>query len=245
MHTKRRSVILTYHSLDESGSVISVSPSVFAQHMEELAKLGAPVVPLDQVVAKPGSVAITFDDGFCNFAEHAVPVLARHRFPAALFVVSGHCGGTNNWADQAPNAVPRLPLLSWSDLAKLPASIALGAHTATHRHLDALSDSECARELTGCRDEIEHHTGRHVRFLAYPYGAASAAVRAVARRDFDLAVGTTLKFVTPRSDRMELPRMDAYYLRGRFTMERLFSVAGAAYVQVRHALREIRKSASR
>ena len=73
-----RSAILTYHSLDDSGSVISTPPSRFQRQMEFLAASGIPVAPLDQVLACPGSVAITFDDGFRNLLDHAVP------FPLAV-----------------------------------------------------------------------------------------------------------------------------------------------------------------
>ena len=45
-------------------------------------------------------LALTFDDGFANFAEHAVPVLQRLSFPATVFVVSGHCGRLNDWPGQ-------------------------------------------------------------------------------------------------------------------------------------------------
>src|SRR5271157_5964061 len=127
-----RSAILTYHSLDDSGSVISIQPALFRRHMEFLAESGVPVVPLDQVLGRPGSVAITFDDGFRNFADWALPVLDRHQLPATIFIVSQYCGQMNDWPSQSGAGVPRLPLLSWGELAALPALVSVGAHTATH-----------------------------------------------------------------------------------------------------------------
>lgn len=57
-----------------------------------------PVVTLSQLVAglrgeaalEPGSVAITFDDGYWNVLAHALPVLSRYRLPATLFVTMGY-----------------------------------------------------------------------------------------------------------------------------------------------------------
>ena len=49
--------------------------------------------------------AITFDDGYQDFYDHAVPVLQRKGVPAALFVVTGLVGTTQG---QTPNRLYRL-----------------------------------------------------------------------------------------------------------------------------------------
>jgi len=235
-----RSVILTYHSLDDSESVVSIPPSLFRRQMEFLAASGIPVVPLDQALHRPGSIAITFDDGFCNLLDHAVPVLERLRLPATIFVVSEYCGRNNNWPSQ-PHGVPDLPLLSWDKLSALPPLISLGAHTMTHPDLRRLSAEECERELCECQGQIEQHLGRPVRCLAYPYGASSPQVRSLADRHFELAVGTSLRFLSTRSSRLDLPRIDAYYLRGWFSLERLFTESGSLYIGFRSLLRDVRR----
>ena len=235
-----RSVILTYHSLDDSESVISIPPALFRRQMEFLAASGIPVVPLDQALHRPGSIAITFDDGFCNLLDHAVPVLERLRLPATIFVVSEYCGRNNNWPSQ-PHGVPDLPLLSWDKLSALPPLISLGAHTMTHPDLRRLSAEECERELCECQGQIEQHLGRPVRCLAYPYGASSPQVRSLADRHFELAVGTSLRFLSTRSSRLDLPRIDAYYLRGWFSLERLFTESGSLYIGFQSLLRDVRR----
>ena len=151
----RRSAILTYHSLDDSGSVISTPPALFRRQIEFLAASGIPVTHLDQVIRQPGSVAITFDDGFGNVAEHAVPLLEQYGFPATVFVVSQFCGRRNNWPSQPAGAVPVLPLLGWDDLAGMPERVAIGAHTATHPDLSRLPASQCEEEMNSSRDQIE------------------------------------------------------------------------------------------
>jgi len=235
-----RSVILTYHSLDDSESVISIPPALFRRQMEFLAASGIPVVPLDQALHRPGSIAITFDDGFCNLLDHAVPVLERLRLPATIFVVSEYCGRNNNWPSQL-HGVPDLPLLSWDKLSALPPLISLGAHTMTHPDLRRLSAEECERELCECQGQIEQHLGRPVRCLAYPYGASSPQVRSLADRHFELAVGTSLRFLSTRSSRLDLPRIDAYYLRGWFSLERLFTESGSLYIGFQSLLRDVRR----
>jgi peptidoglycan/xylan/chitin deacetylase (PgdA/CDA1 family) len=211
--------------------------------MESLAQSGVPVVGLDQVLSVRGSVALTFDDGYRNFTDVALPMLEKLQFPATLFVVSGFCGRCNEWPDQLAGAVPRLPLLPWQELVALPPSVALGAHTVTHRDLRKLAQEDCEHELFDCREEIERRTGRPVRWLAYPYGASSPQLRSLAGRHFELAVGTTLAYVSNGSDRFDLPRIDAYYLRGERSLGQIFSGSSAAYLGVRRVLRAARKRA--
>lgn len=239
-----RSAILTYHSLDDSGSVISTPPRQFQRQMDFLAASGIPVLPLDQALRCPGSVVITFDDGFRNVLDHALPALERHRFPATIFVVSDYCGRGNNWPSQSPG-IPSLPLTSWAELAGLPALISVGAHTATHSNLTLLPASECEREMSECQTRIEQSLGRPVRWLAYPYGASSPEVRSLARQHFDLAVGTSLQFLPVQCNPLDLPRIDTYYFRGWFSLERLFTRSGRLYLGARGLLREARNSVRR
>jgi peptidoglycan/xylan/chitin deacetylase (PgdA/CDA1 family) len=213
--------------------------------MEFLAGSGIPVAPLDQVVHRAGSVALTFDDGFRNLLDYAIPTLERLRLPATIFVVSDYCGRSNNWPGQPRGTVPDLPLLSWDELRALPPLISLGAHAMTHPDLTRLSLKECEQELGGCQVQMEQRLRRPVRWLAYPYGASSPQVRSLAGRYFDLAVGTSLRFLSPRSSPLDLPRIDAYYLRGRFPLERLFLGPGGLFLSLRRLLREARRFAFR
>src|SRR6266849_249117 len=105
-----RSAILTYHSIDDSGSVISISAKELEHNLDSLANSSIPVVPLGAVGQRPGSVALTFDDGFRNFSTTAARVLERYGFPATIFLVSGFCGRDNQWPGQS-SSVPVLPLM--------------------------------------------------------------------------------------------------------------------------------------
>ncbi len=239
-----RSAILTYHSIDDSGSVTSMPPATFRRHMDFLAEAGIPVVPLDQALAQPGSVAITFDDGFANLIDSAIPVLVEHNFPATIFLVTSYCGAKNNWPGQSYDKASILPLMSWEQAAAFPAAITLGAHTVNHPDLTRLEPAECERELRESRDQIEQRLGRPAPWLAYPYGSSSNQVREIASRHFDLAVGTTLRFLPARPNPMDLPRIDTFYLRDSFPIERLLTPVGSAYIGLRNLMRQLRQLAS-
>jgi peptidoglycan/xylan/chitin deacetylase (PgdA/CDA1 family) len=71
-----------------------VSPSAFERHMRHFAKHYT-ILSLDEAVRAlwsgrlpKNALAITFDDGYRNFYEHAFPILQRLRIPAAVFLVS-------------------------------------------------------------------------------------------------------------------------------------------------------------
>lgn len=234
------SAILTYHSIDRSGSVISVTPEIFRKQMQVLADGGLTVVPLARIREIPRAVALTFDDGFRNFLEHAMPVLERHHFPATVFVVSGRCGKQNDWPGQWPGT-PRLELMNWSELRTIVGrGVELGAHTVNHPDLTKLTNAAVHTQMADSRAEIERETGARVESFAYPYGAVNHDVRRAAQQCFATACGTQLRFVQPGSDPADLPRLDMYYLRRLLWFRQLMSPAGRGYVSMRNGLRRIR-----
>lgn len=238
--------ILTYHAIDTSGSVISTDPSWFAETLDALVEAGFRAVDLGDWVARgrpevDRGFALTFDDGLRSILDVA-DVLARHRVPATVFLVSDRMGGDNDWPGQ-PGTIPRAPLLSWSDLDALAAAgFRFAAHGRTHRRLDRCDDDTLERELRGSRDAIEQRLGRPCRLLAYPYGLATARVRRVARRHFDAAFGTRLDVATAADDPHQLSRIETYYLRSRRVLGRVVSGRARPWLRGRRVLRAARES---
>jgi peptidoglycan/xylan/chitin deacetylase (PgdA/CDA1 family) len=236
-----RSAILTYHSLDASGSVISIHPDLFRRQMERLAACGTPVVRLADARTTFGVVALTFDDAFRNFATEALPVLKQYRFPATVFVVSGHAGARNNWGDRM-SGIPALDLMSWDELRTAAwDGVELGAHSVRHPDFTKLPVEEVEREMIECRAVLEERTGSAVGSLAYPYGSSTREVRVLAARHFRAACGTTLDFVTPASDPFDLPRLDVYYLKRLDRFEAAVTGGGSAYLSLRRSMRAVRR----
>jgi peptidoglycan/xylan/chitin deacetylase (PgdA/CDA1 family) len=72
------------------------------------------VLPLDQAVRdlRAGTLperalAITFDDGYADNHEQALPILLRHGLPATFFIASGYLDGGRMWNDTVIEAVRR------------------------------------------------------------------------------------------------------------------------------------------
>ena len=75
-----------------------MTPDAFRRQMEALAASGQRVVDLYEIgdlALAPGeaAVALTFDDGYRDVLEDALPVLREHGFPATVFVVPGAIAG--------------------------------------------------------------------------------------------------------------------------------------------------------
>jgi peptidoglycan/xylan/chitin deacetylase (PgdA/CDA1 family) len=230
--------ILTYHSLDDSGSVISVRPAVFARQMEALAASGAQVVRLAELRSAPGpAVALTFDDGFENFATAAAPVLAWHGFPATVFLVTDYCGRRNDWPGQWTE-VPRLPLMDWSRVRELSAAgVEFGAHTMTHPDLSRVEAQRAREEIVSSKRRIEEATGRPVVSFAWPYGGVTAELRRLVAEEFAAGCSTRLGYVRVESVPEALERLDVYYLSHPYLFRHLFGAAARAYLGLRGMLR--------
>ena len=230
------SSILTYHSLDSSDSVISIAPDNFAAQMKALKAGVRPVVPLEQVRNIPGSVAITFDDGFENFRRYALPVLKEHALPATVFVVSGYTGKRNTW--QQPPGIPEEPLMSWEGIRECSdAGISIGCHTVSHPRLPSVTADAAEVEMRESKDAIEQKTGQTVSTFAYPYGAVDKMSRDCAARHFAIACGTELAFLRASHDSFCLPRLDVYYLRDLRRFTSFSAGSGSLYISARAALR--------
>jgi peptidoglycan/xylan/chitin deacetylase (PgdA/CDA1 family) len=234
--------ILTYHSIDTTGSVISTAPQTFRSQMRFLAENRTPVVDLEAVQKHPGAVAITFDDGFRNFYEEAFPVLQRYGFPATVFVVSGFIGKRNDWPSQPDAGIPRLDLMSWDQLQELSRhGVKLGAHTVSHPFMTRNGQPENDRELKNSRSEIESRTGKAVTAFAYPYGDFDREVRSQVANHFPLACTTVLDYLAADSDPLALPRLDVFYLQRDFWFDRLGTAIGRQYITARRHIRQLRR----
>ena len=240
--------VLTYHSLDDSQSVLSTSPAVFSEHMRILHDLGIATVSLAEAAQAllqgrlpAPAVAITFDDGFRNTYELALPALARYGFTATVFLVTDYCERDNSWPTQPAGALRR-PLLGWSEVRELSrAGLVIGSHTRTHPNLTRLSAGEAEAEMVESKRAIEHEIQRPVDAFAYPYGYCNETVKRLAAAHFTVACSTTLGFATSASDPLALERLDVYYVRSPALFRRVFAVEGRAYVRLRRLARDLRR----
>jgi peptidoglycan/xylan/chitin deacetylase (PgdA/CDA1 family) len=238
--------ILTYHSVDRSGSVISIEPSAFEQHVRWLASGRVRVVALDQLLALPNhqhAVSLTFDDAYVNFAAEAWPRLRREKLPVTLFVPTAYVGRANDWGALPGGSMPQLPILDWPELRRLQdEGVTLGGHSRTHADLRELDEQRLHDEVVGSLDDVENHTGRRPESFAFPYGFVNEKSAQAVRASCRWGCTTRLRPLAGDEPPHLLPRLDAYYLQGPGALENFGSRVFREYMRVRAATRAVRAS---
>lgn len=236
--------ILTFHSIDNAGSVLSFPQATFVKLLSALYDAGMPVYDLDTLLA-PGirrGVALTFDDGMRTVYTQALPVLRDFKTPAHLFLTTGAVGGTNRWATQPVHA-PSFDMLSWGEIEQLHASdVRIESHTHSHPDLRALDAVRIGIECNAADRLIESRLGRRPRFFAYPYGYRNSQVCDAVRGLYQASVTTELNTLCGMEDRAALPRLDSYYLRAPWVFRRIDDIFPQAYLTLRSMLRKLRGS---
>ncbi|HCX34484.1 MAG TPA: polysaccharide deacetylase [Rhodocyclaceae bacterium] len=217
-----RALILMYHAVDEPRSAqearFCVPPREFARQMHWLSASDYRPVSLETIVdcvearrpVPDNAVAVTFDDGFADFREHALSILQQHDIRATLFAVEGLLDGINEWMHR--RGFPSRALLSAGALRELgSAGITVGSHTLSHPRLTELSAGEAAREIRESKLRLEDLLGEPVRYFAYPYGLYDETVkRTVAEAGYRAACSTRPGFNRQDEDRFALRRIDVF-----------------------------------
>jgi len=190
-----------------------VRPGAFARQMGLLRRLGYRGVSMSEAMPvlrgerRERVVAITFDDGYSDILDNALPVLQRLGFTATCYFVSDALGGANDW--DAGVIAERKPLMDASQLRRwADAGMEVGAHSRHHPHLPQCDDRRLQDEVVGCRYKLEQLCGRDVTQFCYPYGDCDArTVEAVRAAGYVAATTTRRGRARVGEDLMQLRRV--------------------------------------
>jgi peptidoglycan/xylan/chitin deacetylase (PgdA/CDA1 family) len=194
----------------------TLAPALFEEHLAYLSAAGYQTVTAAGLArllqagpsARPGRyIALTFDDGYADFGDVALPLLAKYGMTGTLFVPTGHVGGRSAWMDCEGEGAR--PLLSWAALAEVAAcGVEVGAHSHTHPALDRVTAGALRDEARAPRGLLEDRLGAPVESFAYPFGRYNRRVRdAVAGAGYRVAVTMNSWAATPASHPLEVPRL--------------------------------------
>ena len=215
-----RVVVLAYHSVAPTGRV---TPKLLEAHLawiREHCEVIRFQDALDAVGrssrAKP-AVAVTFDDGYRDNYDHALPLLLRYGVPATFFLTVGLIENDRAVVERLRSlrgsfAADVRPL-EWGQIVELhQAGHDLGAHTYSHPNLARLGEPQVELELRRSKDVLEHRLGEEVTMMAYPFGKpgrhlGDKTIAAAQRVGYALAATTVSRGIRPSDRRLALPRV--------------------------------------
>jgi peptidoglycan/xylan/chitin deacetylase (PgdA/CDA1 family) len=191
--SNHRIPILMYHSLSRHAQPrfrkYALSPARFAEQMAYLARQHYETFTVSQYVKSrttniplPDRAAVlTFDDGFADFFEEALPVLKHYGIVATIYISTAFVNGTSHFL-QREQETDRL-MLTWEQLIEISASgIECGAHSHRHLQLDVVPMNIARSEITYCKEILEEKLNQTITSFAYPYGYYRPAVQNLVRQ---------------------------------------------------------------
>lgn len=211
--------ILMYHQIGQPWPrgtpyrSLVVHPANFRRQMRWMRRLGYQGLCMRELLPylrgeRHGKVfGITFDDGYCNVLEHALPVLFETGFTATNYFVARQLGGSNVW-DRA-EGIPASPLMSLEQArAWVGAGQEAGSHTLDHAHLPSLSEEAAFDQIRRSRMELEAALQVPVEAFCYPYGHETPLLRQLVRKaGYSNATTTGAGLAGAADDFFGLPRV--------------------------------------
>lgn len=204
--------VLLYHDIShEIKDDYTVTPALFAAHMEWLYQRGYRAISFDDIAAASSldkAIIITFDDGYASFIAYAFPVLHSYGYKATINIIGEYVGGYLQDGGTRP-------MLSWDEYRYLAKSglVSLGCHTDrlhTFRQKGVLgaSEGELFDDLTGFQERFVREIGTACRIIAWPYGFYDVKSIAVAHKaGFRYHLTSKVGLYQSLKDSKEIPRI--------------------------------------
>lgn len=230
--------VLMYHRVikesDEKGvHGIYVTTKQFEEQMSYLKRKGYQTVTFKDLLNNNYKkrfdknkkwIMITFDDGYKDNYENALPILQKFGFRGIIYILDGLT--YNKWdVDNKNNPEKRFELMGKEELLKLKEwGIEFGGHTSTHPKLSKLSDEEIRKEIFDSKAKIEEILGEKLISFAYPYGDLDERAKEIVREaGYHFAVATDSGDISFGEDLFQIRRIGIFPSNNLFNFKRKVS----------------------
>ncbi|MCE5268510.1 MAG: polysaccharide deacetylase family protein [Planctomycetaceae bacterium] len=171
-------VVLFWHRVaDDRATPWTISNQTFARQVRWLAErfqfvsLAETQRRVREGCNRRPCVCVTFDDGYAENCDQAIPLLIRMGIPCTYFVTLRNVLDGQAFSHDlalghrlAPNTLDQIRSMAAS-------GIEIGAHTYTHIDLAAINDADSLwQEVVGAKEELQSLLHRDVRYLSFPFG---------------------------------------------------------------------------
>jgi len=132
------------------------------------------------------TVSITFDDGYADNCETALPWLLDQKVPFTYFVTSNNTLTGDPFAHDLAADCPLTPNTAKQLQALADAGVEIGAHTRSHADLGKITDEDqLFEEIVGSKRDLEKLLDSPVRYFAFPFGLPANMSTAAFRIAFE------------------------------------------------------------
>jgi peptidoglycan/xylan/chitin deacetylase (PgdA/CDA1 family) len=216
-----QAVFLSYHSVASQGPrFLTVDAELFERQLDILRrrgfKAGGPAElaqARDDALSAP-TAFLTFDDGFRNNYDTALPLLRHYGFRAFCFVIPPLVdeGSALSWPEVAADQArfeTTMRSVTWPMVeAMKEEGFEIGSHSLSHCHLTELGAEELRQELADSRVRIKERLGS-CDTLAYPFGEWNRHVEeAAAQCGYSFAFTLPLRTGQRQATPLSIPRLN-------------------------------------
>lgn len=169
--------VLFYHRVADSfPNGWTISRRRFAEHIDWL-QANFELIGLEEVQNRivtghndRPAVSITFDDGYAENSEFALPLLLERRIPCTYFVTYRNVHEQQPFAHDVALGQP-LPVDSLESIRALAqVGVEIGNHTLSHRDCGQLNTQELIQEIEVAGQALQEALGQPIRYFAFPFG---------------------------------------------------------------------------
>lgn len=170
--------ILFYHRVaDTHLNPWTITNANFIQHLDWVAK-HARFASLDDIRTSQLNghrsvpmVGLTFDDGYSENCDQAIPTIVERKIPCTYFVTTHFAETGEPFPHDIAAGQPLRPNTIAEVRRMADAGVTIGAHS--HSHVDfgkPLSDAQLKIEIVDVRKKLQDWSQQPVRYFAFPYG---------------------------------------------------------------------------
>lgn len=192
-----------------------VDATTFREQLRYFTEEGYHTLKLGDILGNSNDVSntegkpllITFDDGYLDTFENALPALRDFGYTAIVFVVADLSRRINWW--DAPKQIAEARLMEPKHMIEMGKhGVEFGSHGLSHRSLPLLSNDDLELELRNSKKIIEEVLDRPVPYFAYPYGEVDERVKnATISSGYDCAFASNSGPLSFHRDLFEIRRV--------------------------------------
>lgn len=196
--------VVYYHSIQLSGTnELMLNPDTFRSHLKWLKYNNYVSLTMDELYnhlkfntpVPKNSIVLTFDDGYIDNFNNALPILKEYGYDGTVFMISDYLGNENFLTND---------LLTQCDEGNL----FVESHSSTHPELATLTNQQQENELKSSKSNLEAIVKRPVEYIAYPYGSYNTETKLLSEKaGYKLGLSTDSGFATGKSPLYAVPRV--------------------------------------